>query len=356
MTINHNELKFFTELETDKSIRVGISTLVGKISPKLGSHKSAWSYMLCSQLQDAGYENSKVITTTKEDWSNYDVILIDHGMFFKGTFNIFEGANDELYRQLIRLFSDTKIYSLHTDMPDIGKLIRSRLAKGTDLFRSLESEIEHASEVSNTITRIDHIAKTDGLCLGDSHSFSQWSPDYMSQRWDGLTLHGALNKELHTMIYPWTKKLRIYMGNIDIRHHLMRQSDPHESVRLLLRRYEEQLLELKIDIEVVHTLPIENISRSLPKTGQYKDTNYYGSWSERTQLVKLMNKGIDEMCTRNGWKSYKHSQILKNRVGELDFSVMEVPKSVHLSREFYRWDFINHEWNKKLIKQFITLF
>ena len=80
-------------------------------------------------------------------------------------------------------------------------------------------------------------------------------------------------------------------------------------------------------------------------------------WSlQRTALVKEINAGIDEMCDRNGWKAYKHPEVYYNDKRELSFDVMEVPKSVHLSREFYRWDMVKNEPNAKLKKQTAALF
>ena len=356
------ELTFFTEMEPHLDIKIGIAALVGKLSPKISSHKSGWAFMLANQLRNAGYEDVTVITDTNEDWTKYDRILIDHGMEFKGTFNIFGGSNDDLYHQLNRLFSGVRMYSLHHDMPDIGDLIQSRLKTGSDLFKTLEDKIELASEICKNIQRVDHIAKTDKLCFGDSHSFSMYTPGYMTQRHDGLTAFGSMRRGLETYVYPWVKSLRIYVGNIDIRHHLMRQDKPAEALKGLLASYEAELIKMQErgveDIEVIQVLPIENESRKLPKTGYYKGTPFAGTWAERTELVKQFNSGIEEMCERNGWSVYKHPEVYFNTLGELTFDVMEKPKSVHISREFHRWDLVNNVPNAKLaeVKKQTALF
>lgn len=356
-----SEFKYLTDYVTDKSSRIAIAALVGKLSPKESSHKSGWAFHLANQITNLGFERVDVITDTETKWQDYDCILIEHGMEFKGTFNIFGGANDDLYHQLIRIKSGVQMYSLHHDMPCIATLIEQRLKTGTDLFKSIEPDIESIREIcANDIPRIDHIAKTEKLCFGDSHSFSQYSPGYMTQRHDGLTMHGALKRGLDTYVYPWITDLRVYMGNIDVRHHLMRQDNPSASVKNLMIKYEQELLKLQergvTNIEVVHCLPIENESRVLPKTGYYKGTPYTGTWSERSALVKEINSSIDDMCRRNGWKSYKHPEVYFNALNELTFDVMEKPKSVHIAREFYRWDVAKNEPNKKLIKQTLALF
>jgi len=350
--MDFKDLTFFNEMEPHRDIKIGIAALVGKLSPKLSSHKSGWAHMLANQLVNAGYEDTTVITSTQEDWTKYDRILIDHGMEFKGAFNIFGGSNDDLYYQLERLFCGVRMYSLHHDMPDIGNLIQTRLRTGSDLFKTLESKIELASEICNNIQRVDHIERTDKLCFGDSHSFSMYTPGYMTDRHDGLTAFGALRRGLDQYVFPWVKDLRVYMGNIDVRHHLARQDKPADSLKKILASYESELLKLQSNgvenIEVIQVLPIENESRKLPKTGYYKDTPFAGSWAERTEFVKQFNSMIEDMCERNGWKSYAHPAVYYNTLGELKFDVMEKPKSVHISREFYRWDLVKNCPNPNL--------
>lgn len=355
------EFKYLSDYISDKSSRIGIAALVGKLSPKESSHKSGWAFHLANQCVNAGYTNVEVITTVTPDWNDFDFVLLEHGMEFKGTFNIFGGANDDLYHQVMRIFSNTKMISLHHDMPCVGTMVQQRLHTGSDLFKTIEDKIEDIKQIcANDIPRVDYIEKTDKLCFGDSHSFSQYTPGYMTQRHDGLTMFGALKRGLDMYVYPWVKSLRVYMGNIDVRHHLMRQDNPSASVKTLLVNYENELLKLQErgveNIEVVHVLPIENESRSLPKTGYYKGTPFTGTWAERTALVKEINAVIDDMCERNGWQAYKHPDVYFNALGELTFDVMEKPKSVHIAREYYRWDLTKNEPNKKLIKVTQALF
>ena len=86
----------------------------------------------------------------------FDVILIEHGMEFKGNFNIFGGANDDLYHQITRMFAPgIKMYSLHHDMPCVGTLIEKRLKTGSDLFKTLEVQIKDAKAICARIPRVD---------------------------------------------------------------------------------------------------------------------------------------------------------------------------------------------------------
>jgi len=353
-----NSQIYFTDLEKDKNAKIGIAALVGKLSPKPQSHKSGWAFKLANQLTAAGYTDVQVITDIETDWSKFDIMLLEHGMEFKGSFNIFGGANDDLYNQVIRLFSKgVRMYSLHHDMPCVGTLIEKRLKTGSDLFKTLEVRIEDAKEICASIPRVDRIQKTKSLCFGDSHSFSQYTPGYMTDRHDGLTLFGTLRRGIRSYVPQDIEELRIYLGNIDIRHHLMRQANPSKALKDMMAMYEQQLIDLEIDkIEVVQALPIENESRPLPKTGYYKDAPFAGSWAERTELVKQFNQLVTDMCNRNGWKTWRHPDVYINSFGELTFDVMEKPKSVHIAREYYRWDLVKNEPNTKLTKVTQALF
>lgn len=350
--------QLFVEYEKDKSVKIGVCPLVGRLSPRDTSHKAAWAFMLANQIKNEGYDNVEVISGRNESWNDYDVILIEHGMEFKGTFNIFGGANDDLYHQINRIFDGARMYSYGVDMPSIKTLIEKRYKTGSDLFKTLDSRKDEIDQICQDIPRIDLINRTDKMCFGDSHSFSQYEPGYMVSRNDGLTLYGATKRDEDTPGFErWVDSpvsvLRTYLGNIDIRHHLMRRDDPMASAEELISRYEKELLYLQgngiaKEIEVVHVLPIEDESRKLPKTGYYDGTPFYGSWQERTDLSLKLNQLIDQMCERNGWRSMPHADQFFDDEGKLPFDVMEKPKSVHIARRYYRWDFEQNKPNELL--------
>ena len=168
-------------------------------------------------------------------------------------------------------------------------------------------------------------------------------------------MFGALKRGLKSFIEPFgpqIKKLTLYFGNIDIRHHLMRQPDPAAALFAMLDEYEKQIKALNMDyVELISALPIENESRKLPKTGFYKGTPFAGTWEERTALVTMFNMRLEEICHRNGWEFYSHPNVYKNEKGELDFEVMEKPQSVHLARLYYRWDLENDCPNPNLLSR-----
>ena len=131
----------FTSFNIPKEKKIGIDGITGSFSSRITSHKGAWPRLISNQLKHAGYKNVTVLEK-KSDWNEYDLMLIDHGMEFKGTFNLFGGANDDLYHR-IKKFENYKgdIISIHIPMPDVGKLIRDRYKTGTELFRTLDDQI-----------------------------------------------------------------------------------------------------------------------------------------------------------------------------------------------------------------------
>ena len=353
--MNTQSFNFFTDLEPNRNIKIGISPLVGKVSNKLYSHKGGWPVMICDQLKHAGYLDSEVIYDPKKDWSAYDVVLIEHGMEYKGTFNVFGGSSDELANQVLRLFSDTRLYSLHCDMPDIGAFVRSRMKAGTPYFKELEARLDEFTSKSNSIARVDFVEKTDGQVFGDSHSFSLYEPGFTCTRYDGLTMYGSLNSGLSEYVFPWINKLKVYIGNIDIRHHLMRQPNPLASIDELIAKLEQQLLSLNIpNITIRHVLPVEDESRKIPGSGFYKKTAFFGSQQERAAISSYMNTKINEMCEKNNWTVYsnpdcffEHHDNLK--FPKLTFDVMERPGSVHISREFHLWNYEKRSYNQNIV-------
>ena len=344
-------------------MKIAIDQVVGTVSPRPTSHKGGWAYLWANQLKyyfnqlGEGDVEIKVLHN-EEPWDGYDLIYLDHGMEFNGeSLNLFGGAQDEPAKRLGRLLSvdPISLVSLDRAMPDYGALGKGRLKACSDLWRDTDWDgITAACGKMDFMTQesmANHIG-LDHLALGDSHTFSMYKPGMAVCRNDGQTMYGALKKGLKSFIEPFgpqIKKLTLYFGNIDIRHHLMRQSDPHQAVRDMLAEYERQIKALNMDyVELIAALPIENPSRKLPKTGFYKGTPFAGSWDERTLLVEGFNKKLERMCQNNGWEFYQHPDVYKNDKGELDFEVMELPQSVHLRRSFYRWDLVNDCSNPNL--------
>lgn len=324
--------------KTLKGKKVAIDDVVNSYSNRLASHKASWPNLMRNKLLYLGIECD--VLEKKSDINEYDAWLIVLPMEFQGSFNVFGGAKDELAIRL-KKFIDFKgeIYVLDQKMPDIGAFIKSRKSSCSDLFMELDHDA--FTKRSKAIKTLSSHLNSETFILGDSHSISVYQPGSDISRNDGKTLFGALKSGLQSFL-PENKinKLIVYFGNIDIRHHLYRQKDLKESVYSILEDYERQLRALSIKrIIVVGALHIESEERKLPKTGYHEGTPFYGSAKNRSQLVKWWNLYLQAMCKDNEWEYIGWPDSMLNENGTLDFKYMEKPKSVHLSREFYHYDF-----------------
>ncbi len=347
-------------------MKIAIDQVVGTVSPRATSHKGGWAYLWANQLKHyfktLGEGADVTVLHNEAAWDGYDLIFLDHGMEFNGeSLNLFGGAQDEPAGRLRRLIEKEPhfLVSLDREMPDYGELGKGRLKSCSDGWRAVDwDDVTAKCKEMQNITQesMCDVAKWEHLALGDSHTFSMYKPGMAVCRNDGQTLHGALKRGLKSFIAPFgpnIKHLTLYFGNIDIRHHLMRQEDPFGAMDTMLDEYFKQIKELGMEsVELIETLPIENESRKLPKTGFYKGTPFAGTWAERTKLHQMWNIRLDQFARRNpnlNVTVYKHPEVYKNEKGELDFEVMEKPQSVHLARMYYRWDLENDCPNPNLL-------
>jgi hypothetical protein len=351
-------MPFFTDLQLGLKTKIAIDSPIGKISPKPNSHKGSWSRLLKGQMNYCGYENVKVLEDD-EPWDDYEVIVLEHGMEFNGkSFNLYGGWGEDLINRMSRLQTaiqaGKKIVSADQPMPDFGSLYERKDTPVDDVQPCLV----FYKWFSETAPWFDHVFFSDKVVVGDSHALSMANPMKQIQRHDGKTLHGALNVEgvgLEDLLEPYHKNVTFYFGNIDIRHHIMRQPSPEKAITDLVMGYTCQIKEMldydpEMKFEIIHSLPIESIERKLPKTGYYEGTPYYGTWEQRKWASEAFNYYLDYYSQMEGtFTTYRHPPCYLNVLGELSFSVMEAGGSVHLSRDFYRYDFETGKPNEKLV-------
>lgn len=316
---------------------------------RIYSHRTGWGRMWGKKMN--------IPLGFKVDYSNYDEVYFDHGMEFnsksKGV-NVFlkdEKSWDKLAEkaEMIQNFKG-QLYSLDIDCPDYGERLKSRLKEhSSDRYKNLD--FDKISEVCKNATTIKmDYYKSSSITLGDSHSLSAWKENSYLLRNDGMTLYGALkigfNNLLDTYKYSDIETLRLYFGNIDIRHHVCRigqdELSQREIIEDLCSRYIIEAVNTKWkfkiqNLEIVELLPIENESRKLPKTGYYKGRPFWGSWEERNRAMEDFNSMLELLCEANKIKLIKWPEYFKNFDKELDFEYMEKPRSVHLSPQHYLW-------------------
>jgi len=335
--------------------KIAIDDVVTNYSSKQSSHKSAWSYLLKTQLNYFGLEAD--VLDKSGNVHDYDVWMVALPMEFAGSYNLFGGATDEPAARIQRFLDfDGPIYILNREMPDVGAFVNSRIKSCSEGWAALDAEA--LTKKCESIKTIDLKTATGTFVLGDSHSVSVYPIGADISRNDGKTLFGVMKEGMSEYIPEGTNHLITYFGNIDIRHHICRQADPVAAVQRLAIDYINHLKGLNIDKVTVHTLlPIEFEGRRIPKTGWYKGTPFAGSRLERVEVMETFNHKVRELGKEAGfevldwpthWFSENPEEFAKN--------YMEKPGSVHLSREFYYWDWNTEAKNSKLIKKTISLF
>lgn len=348
-------VNIYEVLESLKGKKIAIDDVVTTYSSKKASHKSAWAFLLANQLRSLGLEAE--VLTKSEDIQQYDVWMVALPMEFQGSYNLFGGATDEPAERIKR-FLDFKgeIYCLNREMPDVGAFAQSRMRACSELWATLD--VEALTKRSKETKTIELKLNSGTFVLGDSHSVSVYHPGGNISRNDGKTLFGVMKEGMQTYVPEGTTHLITYFGNIDVRHHLCRQEKPVDATKKLVKNYFEHLKSLNIEkISVVKLLPIEFEERRIPKTGYYKGTPFIGSQRERTQLMQIFNEEVVNLSAIYNmnvieWPSNWYEEDPKYFAD----TYMEKPGSVHLSREFYQFDFETSEKNKTLKKTINSLF
>ena len=361
------------------------------------SHRAGWALMYSKQLNAPLIHNNEIP-------DDCDTLYIEPGMEFSGELKSFNMALsgkmwNGLYKRMKRIadFVDRggKIITIdHTidgiGVKDWGERLYSRkknydaqILKGKadstfgQLFPNDVELIKRGTQAGTPSIHQKDI-RSHSLTLGDSHALSAWVEGSKCSRNDGLTLNGAINRGFDTYIDDMNMddfhRLRLYMGNIDLRHHLCRiNNDLCGAVRDaedLARRYVEETLRVKNKygfnyVEIVEMLPVEHEARRLPKTGFYKGQPFWGSAEDRMIVRDRFNEELERQQDKFGgfriieWPShYKHctefsvetsevSGIFKDfegpivfKPGMLRFDVMEKPHSVHVAPSFYLWEIV----------------
>lgn len=357
LAARESKLKTFTDIAGDipKDAKIGIDGLERNIPTRKHSHNAAWVWLYKNMLHSAGWENVDILGN-HDTYEGYDAMIFYPGIAYAGAINFFFGVDDNVVRRFSRIQDfDGPTFIMNHEMPLIGTTVRGRLHNKSTSTKVGQLDLDKLDKICKNTQGFNYVENSKKLCFGDSHCFSTWQPGYSVCRNDGLTLFSTLRDGLKETIENRSgikteelTHLTFYMGNIDIRHHLMRQENPYSDITSMAQDLGKQLKSLGIpNIEIVHALPIENISRKLPKTGYYKKTPYYGSWKERSMLVDTFNTAVDTISLENNWKVFRWPNNFLNEAGELDFEFMERPKSVHLSPMSYRWDLFNNMPNPR---------
>ena len=286
-------------------MRTGFIGILNNPSVSPNSHSAGWNELVRCSID----EEAKILTE-KDDWNQYDRLIINHGPNFKpGSYNVIGGISQAVIKRtskLLDFIGEVYTFDGFQVMDFIEK--RNLLQLG---FVLNDWEIENIS-----------LPKKDKLVIGDSHAISVWpGPTHSIERLDGKTLWGFMKDPKPADIY--------YFGNIDARFHWGRQPNPHRAVHELVNRYIDF-----VDLNggtITCLLPVESEVRKLPGTGLYKGQPYFGSIELRRELVSIFNNEI--LSSNLQYISWPVEWYMSPSYFETE--VMEPRQSVHIRPKHY---------------------
>ena len=363
------------------------------------SHRAGWALLYSKQLNAPLIHNNDIPT-------DCTTLYLEPGMEFDGkqkSFNMALSGRmwNGLYTRMKRIadYADQggkvvlvdHVIDNETSV-DWGERLYSRKKNYDAQVEKGKADLTFGQLFPNDVEKIKRVTlpgtpsifqrdiKSNNLTFGDSHAISAWIEGSKCSRNDGLTLNGALKRGFSSFIDEMNMgddrhRLRLYMGNIDVRHHLCRlytdDAQACQEARLLARRYVEEALKMKNkykfnQVEIVELLPIEHEARRLPKSGFYKHQPFWGSTLQRMKVRTAFNEELSICKQKYGgfiiieWPSeYQHhidvslpgddvsgifkeskKEIIEFKKGMLRFDVMEKPHSVHVAPSFYLWSIV----------------
>lgn len=331
-------------------MKVGLVGILQNPSVRMSSHNAGWTHVYLTMLKNKYGEVD--VLNDNSNWNDYHIIYINEGVNFKqGVWNLFGGVSDKLIHKLNQLNNYKGKLCFWGDFtPNYDELITKRKIDKS----KLDTTYNIPNKYIKVLSSLNH---SDKLVLGDSHTISVYDKGYDIKRMDGKTMFGLLSEGIHNHVQSHHKTIRLYIGNIDVRHHLCRRYKEDQrlsecnSLISLLESQLKHLIKNNIDIQVVELLPIENETRKIPKTGYYDNQPFWGSWKERNEVRTYINSNLYSMCLRLRIEFLRWPN-LKNENDELDFKHMEAKQSVHLAPSSYMFNFINKEKEKPTLSLF----
>lgn len=378
--------------------RIGIDMVPRHLPGSEHSHTGAWAYVRANQLKHAG-EVVEVLSgkndgVGKSDWAEFSKIYLYHTMDFDPehpyAINIFDGPQEHQAKHFERFIwpqhAGVQLVSLDYPMPNYGYRCKRKrdnadaTSKMSNYWKNVDWDAVDSKCLATTDwvldpgvkltkgyvgrTKADWLKQCDGLThlwpkltIGDSHAPSAYVPKSLILRKDGRTMRGFIRKTIEREVkdfgFDWdqVKELTCYHGSIDIRHHLCREADPVAAAKALIGDYVKMLQATGRPVELVHPLPIEWEGRKLPSTGYHLGTPFFGTRAQRQELVDVFKTELSEAAQKNSWTTFTWPDAWYKMDGqEFAETIMERPRSVHLSRKFYRWDLVNDRPNPELSK------
>ena len=305
--------------------KIAVVSILGNVGSTFNSQGGGYGLIASKMIRDAFPGDSVDVNPEPDTWSSYDGILICEGVnYVEGTANI-PGGPQPIHTEKMKAIAEYKgqvrFINSKFDFQAMNKRIK------------LEEVTFPDAPVTNLF--LDHGVKNKEIkkaIISDSHGLSVWRPGYTLDFTPGRTLHGFLNRNTPEEINVKFDQTTLYFGNIDLRFHLMRQSDPISATISLFTRYVEFAKELK-NCTLVELLPVEHESRKMPGTGLYMKKPFFGTREERMRLRKVANKimhdsGLNIISWPEDWIDEDGTKML---------DILESKQSVHLKPKYYQY-------------------
>lgn len=302
-------------------MKAAVIGMLNNVGNSQSHHGGGYYHVMMSILKSEHVVGDLDVNPDPSTWSQYERLYILEGVNYQeNVFNFIGGPQPE-HRAKLEAMAKFKGLAIAVNVPIDLNVFNKRFG------------IDHQFTTINTIEFAKlHGNVTRKLVRGDSHSLSAWRPGFGLDRTDGKTLFGFL-KDADSLIQEWNQKYDetvTYFGNIDLRFHLMRQSNPKEATRELFNRYVEFSLKLNNNT-IIGLLPVEHESRKLPGTGLYLKQPFFGSRQERMELREIAH----DIIKQSGCKHYIWPDSWVDEDGMDMFEYMEPKQSVHLKPKYY---------------------
>ena len=302
-------------------MKAAIVGMLNNVGSSQSHHGGGYYHVMTNILKTEHTLGDLDINPDPSTWNEYERLYILEGVNYQeNVFNFIGGPQPE-HRAKLEAMANYKGLCIAVNVPIDLNVFNKRF--GLDHQFPAINCIDYARQYGNT---------TRKLVRGDSHSLSVWRPGFGLDRTDGKTLHGFL-KDADSLVEEWNSKydeVVLYLGNIDIRFHLMRQENPKAAVGNLFRRYIEFAKKLN-NATLVNLLPVEHESRKLPGTGLYLKQPYFGTRQERADLRDTANR----IMNNSGLKTLQWPDEWIDEDGMKMFEYMEPKQSVHLKPKYY---------------------
>ena len=301
-------------------MKYALVSIMGNVGSTFNTQGGGYGLIATKMMRDTYPQDQIDVNPKPETWHDYDHIFVCEGVnFVEGSFNVPGGPQQIHHDKMKAMGGYTKGITFINQKFDFEKFNK-------------RIDIKYAQFPKGDLINlfIETGLKSKKCVIGDSHALSVWRPGFGLDWTAGRTLHGFLKRNTPELINDEYDETILYFGCIDVRFHLMRQENPKQATIDLFTKYVEFAKQLK-DCTLATIIPVEHTSRKIPGTGLYKKKPFFGTRSERQELVEIANNIIKN----SGLKYILWPDEWNDSTGEKMLDILESRQSVHLKPKYY---------------------